>query len=181
MTPTSVAPPAPTRDEALAAIVTATEGAVAGDPAAARVLFTAEGRSTGSVATRLRTRQHRFTVDEPASLGGDDAGANPVEHALAALISCQVVTYRFWAARLGIAVDEIRVEAAGDLDVRGFFGLDDAVRPGFTQIRLDVHLSGPESAERYVELRRTVDAHCPVLDLFTNASPVEIRLHPHQV
>lgn len=169
------------RDAALTAIVTATQGAVDLDPAAATVTFTADGQATGTVATQLRTRGHRLTIDEPATLGGDDTGANPVEHALAALISCQVVTYRFWAAQLQITVDDVRVEAAGDLDVRGFFGLDDGVRPGFGQIRLDVHVTGPESPERYAELHAAVDAHCPVLDLFSRPTPVQVRLHPHQL
>ena len=31
---------------------------------------------------------------------------------------------------------------------------------------------GPETQERYTELRDVVDQHCPVLDLFVNATPV---------
>ena len=50
------------------------------------------------------------------------------------------------------------------------------MRPGFTGIRLDVTPIGPETPERYRELADAVDAHCPVLDLFTNATPVERRL-----
>ena len=111
------------RDERLAAIVTATTGAVGADPTLAAVQFSATGASTGWVATDLATRQHAFVVDEPASLGGDDSAPNPVEYALGALISCQVVTYRFWAARLGIRLDDVQITASGDLDVRGFFGV----------------------------------------------------------
>ena len=120
----------------------------------------------------MNTRQNTFVVDEPASLGGDDSAANPVEYALGALVGCQVVTYRFWAARLGIRLDDVEIDAVGDLDVRGFFGLDDEVRAGFGDIRLDVRLTGPESPERYAELQQAVDAHCPMLDLFTNPTPV---------
>ena len=32
--------------------------------------------------------------------------------------------------------------------------------------------TGPETEERYTELRDVVDQHCPVLDLFVNATPV---------
>ncbi len=56
--------------------------------------------------------------------------------------------------------------------MRGFFGLDDAVRPGFGAVRLRVRLLGPEPAERYAELHRAVEEHCPVLDLFANPTPV---------
>jgi len=165
------------RPERLGAIITATAGAVAGNPDAAAVQFRATGTGSGWVATDIASRQHEYVVDEPASLGGDDSAANPVEYALGALISCQVVTYRFWAARLGIRLDDVRISAVGDLDVRGFFGLDDAVRAGFSEIRLDVELTGPETDERYAELHDAVDAHCPVLDLFTNATPVVTRVN----
>ncbi|HWS58830.1 MAG TPA: OsmC family protein [Actinotalea sp.] len=168
----SAAELAEARDASLLGIIAATGEAVAQDATRAQVRFAATGRSTGAVATDVRSRQHTFVVDEPASLGGDDSSTNPVEYALGAFIGCQVVTYRFWAAHLGIRLDDVRVEAVGDLDVRGFFGLDDAVRAGFTEVRLDVRLSGPESGERYAELQRAVDAHCPVLDLFANATPV---------
>ena len=177
MTTTDTAPATPTaRDDALRGIFDATGTAVSADPGAAQVLFRARGAGEGGVLTRIAVRGHELTVDEPATLGGQDAAANPVEHALAALISCQVVSYRFWAARLGVALDDVQVVVEGDLDVRGFFGLDDAVRPGFTGVRVHVTLAGPESPDRYAELRRTVDAHCPVLDLFGNVTPVETDL-----
>jgi uncharacterized OsmC-like protein len=164
------------RDTLLGGIIQATAGAVAQNPGAAQVVFTSTGTSAGTVATDVRSRQHAWVVDEPASLGGDDSATNPVEYALGAFIGCQVVTYRFWAARLGIRLDDVRIAAEGDLDVRGFFGLADDVRAGFTDIRLAVTLVGPESAERYAELQAAVDAHCPVLDLFANPTPVQTTL-----
>jgi len=156
----------------LNAVIDATAGAVAQDPSQAEVVFRASGRTTGPVGSVVTTRQHTLTIDEPPTLGGEDTAANPVEVALAALISCQVVTYRFWAAKLGITLDDVEIDAEGDLDVRGFFGLDHGVRPGFTGLRLIVRLAGPESAERYQELQAAVDAHCPVLDLFAAETPV---------
>jgi uncharacterized OsmC-like protein len=81
-----------------------------------------------------------------------------------------------WADKLGIAVDGITARAEGDLDVRGFFGFDDAIRAGFGEVRVVVTLSGPDSRERYLELQEAVDAHCPVLDLTRNATPVRTVL-----
>ncbi|HET9655735.1 MAG TPA: OsmC family protein [Kineosporiaceae bacterium] len=159
----------------LTAIIDATAAAVADDASRAGVTFKATGSST-VISTTVRARQHRFLVDEPATLGGEDSAANPVEYALGALASCQAITYRFWAAKLGVTVDEISIEAEGDLDVRGFFGLDDSVRPGFSAIRVTVSLSGPESAQRYQELQEAVERHCPVLDLFANPTPVTAQL-----
>lgn len=46
------------------------------------------------------------------------------------------------------------------------------MRAGFGDVRLTVRLTRPETAERHEELRADVDAHCPVLDLFQNLTPV---------
>lgn len=163
------------RDASLSAIVTATSEALAQDPDKAHALFRATGSGGEGVRTDIRIGKHTVLVDEPPALGGGNAAPNPVEFALAALLSCQVVTYRFWAVQLGIPLDDVRVDVEGDLDVRGFFGFDSAVRPGFGEVRLTVDLSGPASEEDYRRLRETVDAHCPVLDLFRNPTPVEVR------
>ncbi len=157
-------------------LIEASRRAVATDPANARATFVSRGSLVGPTEVSLEAGRHRITVDEPAALGGADAGANPVEHALIALASCQAVTYRFWAAQLGIALDGLEIVAEGDLDVRGFFGFDSSIRPGFTSVRLTVTPVGPEPAERYRELSDAVDAHCPVLDIFSSATPVKRTL-----
>jgi uncharacterized OsmC-like protein len=48
----------------------------------------------------------------------------------------------------------------------------ESVRPGFKEVRLVVNVTGPETPERYRELQEAVDAHCPILDLTRNATPV---------
>jgi uncharacterized OsmC-like protein len=158
----------------LADVIEATKSAIAADVKNGQAVFRSEHDLVGvTEVASLTGSGHHVTVDEPASLGGGNVAANPVEYALVALGSCQAITYRFWAAQLGIALDSVHVEVEGDLDVRGFFGIDDTVRPGFGAVRLRVRLGGPETAERYDELAKAVDAHCPVLDLFSNPVPVE--------
>lgn len=120
----------------------------------------------------VRARQHRFTIDEPAELGGTDVGPNPVEALLAALGACQVITFQVWADKLGLTFDTLEIDLAGDLDLRGFFGLDEDVRPGFKDIDVRVRLHGSEPAERYAELVEVVERHCPVLDNLSNPVPV---------
>lgn len=156
--------------------ITATAEAVERDPANAQALVRTSGRLTGTTEVTLRSGRHTVVVDEPASLAGQDAAPGPVDYAVIALASCQAVTYRFWAEKLGIALDDVEVSVEADLDLRGFFGLDDGVRPGFTGVRVAVTPTGPESAERYQQLADAVDEHCPVLDLFSNATPVERRV-----
>jgi uncharacterized OsmC-like protein len=161
----------------LTAVIEGVNGAVAADPKNAHAVFRASHDLVGVTEVTSQVGSgHRFTVDEPESLGGGNVAPNPVEYALAALGSCQAITYQFWAAHLGIALDAVHVEVEGDLDIRGFFGIDGTVRPGFGSVRLQVQLSGPESSARYEELAEAVDAHCPVLDLFANPVPVQREL-----
>jgi putative redox protein len=119
---------------------------IAANVANGQLTYRVRGTGEGSVASTITAGKHSFRVDEPAALAGDDIAASPVEFALGALISCQIVVYRLYAQALGIRVDEIDVKAEGDLDAR------------------------------YQELRAAVDAHCPVLDLFANATPVTVSV-----
>ncbi|HET8588352.1 MAG TPA: OsmC family protein [Nakamurella sp.] len=163
-------------DTPLTRIVDATAEALTAEPARAVVVFDAAATGHDAVASTIALGEYRVEVDEPPSLGGADTAPNPVQYYLASLLSCQIVTYRFWADRLGLRIDRITATAEGDLDVRGFFGLDDAVRAGFTEVRVNVDIAGPDDAERYRELHRAVDEHCPVLDLTANPTPVVTTL-----
>jgi len=156
----------------LGSLIADTRKSVADDSANAQAVFTAEGTLVGVTEVDIRTGAHSFKVDEPPALGGADVAANPVQYALASLGSCQAITYQFWAEQLGIGFDTLSVRVEGDLDIRGFFGFDDSVRPGFSAVRVEVTVTGPESPERYQELAAAVDRHCPVLDLFANPVPV---------
>lgn len=160
----------------LATIIAATADAVTADAANAQVVFRASATAHDAVASTVTLGEYRVKVDEPPALGGENSAPNPVEYYLASLLSCQVVTWRFWAEKLGIAVDDIRAHAEGDLDVRGFFGLEDTVRAGFREVRVVVTVTGPETPARYRELQAAVDAHCPVLDLTRNSTPVRTLL-----
>ena len=115
----------------LSSLIADTRKAVSDDPANAQALFTAQGTLVGVTEVDIRTGAHSFKVDEPPALGGADVAANPVQYALASLGSCQAIIYQFWAEQLGIGFDTLSVRVEGDLDIRGFFGFDDSVRPVF--------------------------------------------------
>ena len=51
--------------------------------------FRTESNQIEGLRSETRIRQFSITVDEPVSLGGTDAGPNPVELVIAALASCQ--------------------------------------------------------------------------------------------
>lgn len=138
--------------------------------------LSASAVAQGSVGSKISTSGFTFDVDEPEGLGGQNTAANPLELYLSALLSCQIATFRFWSEHLGIKVGEISAKADGDIDVKGFFGLDPNVPAGYKKIKVHVTVSGPETEARYKELQAAVDAHCPVFNTTVSATPIETTL-----
>ena len=154
-----------------------TQAALRDQPEAAAISFEAESRLVEGFRSTVQTRQFSFNADEPEALGGEDTAPNPVEYLLAALSTCQEITYRLYADALGIPVDGISVKLKGDLDLRGFLDVDDAVRPGYLGINGTVTLDSPASDEDLARLKAAVDQHCPVLDSLRNPTPVELTIN----
>lgn len=162
--------------EDLKSIIAATQSNFTENPEAAAVTFFSSSNLVDGLCSEAKMRDHKITVDEPDSMGGTDKGPNPVELILAALGTCQEITYRAYATALGIPLESVSVEMEGDIDLRGFFAVADDVRPGYSKIRGTVHLTSPASDEEIKKLRDMVNAHCPVLDILANPIPVELEL-----
>ena len=163
------APPPPTIRDA----VEATRQRVGDDPSRAVVHLRTEGRMGAGTRVDLKAGSFEFAADEPVSVGGTGTAANPVQLALAALGSCQAITYRYWAEQLGLRLDGVTVQVEADFDVGAFFGFPGAGTPAPSGVRCSVVIEGPEPSDRYDELIAVVDEHCPLLDLFTRSIPVE--------
>lgn len=119
-------------------------------------------------------RSHTFTIDEPAELGGNDNGANPVEMILASLAACRAITYQFHAGRLGVPIKGMSISLSGNLDLRGFLGMDPSIRPGFAGITGECTLICDASAHQIEALHEAVNQFCPVADIVKNGVPVAI-------
>ena len=83
-----------------------------------------------------RGQAFEFINGEPPVLLGDNEGANPVEFLLHALAGCVTTTFVLHAMARGIAIRELSTVLEGDIDLQGLLGLDDAVSPGYEQIRI---------------------------------------------
>ena len=145
-------------------------------PDDAEAVFAADSTLRDGLRCDVTVRGHALIVDEPPQLGGGDAGPNPVELLLAALGTCQEITYKAYATALGIDVRSVTVKLEGDIDLRGFLGINDAVRPGFHQIRGTVDIDSDASAEDLAKLKQVVDTHCPVLDMLSTPVPIALEL-----
>jgi putative redox protein len=137
----------------------------------AKATFRTKTRLEQGLTTTAKIRHFDLTIDEPAELGGADAGPNPVEVLLAAFGTCQEIVFAVYAAALGIEIDRLEIDVDGDLDPRGFFGVAD-VPAGLSQLRFRVRIESTAPAERIAELVRLAELHCPVLDVIRRPVPI---------
>ena len=157
-------------------LFTATQISLREAPEQALATFEVSSCQTAGLHSEVSVRQFTLDVDEPPELGGTDRAPNPVEYVLAALATCQEITYRLYADAIGIPLDGVSVKLTGTLDLRGFFAADDSVRPGYRDIAATVTLDSPAEAAELRRLKAAVDRYCPVLDVLRHVTPVSIGL-----
>lgn len=165
-----------------------TVGAVQGDPSIAQFRFRATTRwqGGGHVTTEIQgfhgagaedtSREAPFILvgDEPPVLLGANHGPNAVEVVLHALTSCLAVGFVYNAAARGITVRSLDFDVEGELDLHGFLGLSDDVRPGYQQVRVTYRVDADAPDDVVEELCRYVQRTSPVLDILRN--PVEVSV-----
>jgi len=161
-----------------------TAAAIQADPAQAMTRWNVTTRWAGGTRSDTRVTGYEiggkrvakdFTirVDEPAELCGTNQFANPQEHLLAALNACMTVGYAAVCAMEGITLRELSIETSGDIDLRGFLGLDDAIKPGYEELEYTVHIKADATP---AQIERVHDIVCRTSpNRFNLAQPVRLR------
>ena len=113
-----------------------------------------------------------FECDEPQVLLGTDKGANPGEVLLYGLLACMTTAMVLLAAAKGIEVGRVSSKIEGDVDLRGFLGLDPEVPKEFTQLRVMFHIEGVTEDEKttLLELARM----SPIYNSLVN--PIDVHV-----
>lgn len=164
--------------------------AVENDANLARFQFRAhtEWKGGGRSETRIQEFAHAGEIDdsrekpfvlegdEPPVLLGGNTAPNAVETVLHALASCLSVGFIYNAAAKGIEVEALDFDLEGDLDLRGFLGLDESVRPGYSDVRVTYRVQADASREELEELCAYTQATSPVVDLLRNPVNVEVSM-----
>lgn len=104
---------------------------------------------------------------------GKDQAPNAGEYLLHALAACLTGAIVYHAAARGIALDGLESTVEGDLDVRGFLGLNDEVRPGYESIRVTFRATGDFDDQQLAELA-ALTRYSPVRDVVANPVPLAI-------
>jgi uncharacterized OsmC-like protein len=141
--------------------------AIEADASKALVAFDVTTRWTGQTRSETTvagytlggeriTRSHKIVADEPTELLGADSAPNPQELLMAAFNACITVGYVAGASLKGIRLDTLEIRTSGQLDLRGFLGLSDAVPPGYEAVAYEVTIKGDGTPEQFEEIHQTV-------------------------
>ena len=121
-------------------------------------------------------RPFTIRIDEPHELTGSNQHANPQEHLLSAMNACMMVGYAAVAGLMGITLSKLEVTTEGEIDLRGFLGLDESVLKGYPRLTQTVRIAGDGTPEQFTQLHETVKATSPNYDNITRAIQADSRL-----
>jgi uncharacterized OsmC-like protein len=117
-------------------------------------------------------RRFSIKVDEPFELLGENTAPNPQEMLMTALNACMLVGYVAGAAVRGITLESLEIETRGELDLRGFLGIDPAVKPGYDALKYTVRIKGDGTPEQFREIHDVVRRTSP--NYFNVANPIRL-------
>ncbi len=118
-------------------------------------------------------RRFSIDIDEPCEIGGTNRFANPQEHLLASLNACVMVGYVAQCAVRGITLESLKIETDGEIDLRGFLGIDPAVPPGYESLSYTVRIKGSGTKEQFAEIHQAVMATSP--NFYNVSRPVALK------
>lgn len=127
----------------------------------------------GGKQEQVHKQPFELHADEPPILAGGDEAPNPVEHLLHALASCVTTSLVAHAAVKGIHIEELESHVEGDIDLRGFLGLDATVPKGYTNIRMRYTVKPDD--ENLSKLKKLAE-FSPVYNTLTHGTKVDIHM-----
>ena len=113
-------------------------------------------------------RDFEFTIDEPTQLLGVNCAPNPAEYLIGGMAGCMAVTFMAGATAMGIEIDSLKLEIDGELNLKGFLGLDDEVNPGFPEFKYIFYVKGNGTQDQYNKLMERVQNHSPNFNTIKN-------------
>ena len=123
--------------------------------------------------TETEIRKFKVDIDEPLELKGTNTASNPVEMLLAALGGCVAVTYRAYARKFRIEIENLVVNLEGDMVHGGWTDEKGRERSGFKQIRYEVQIKTKSPKEKLNQLHKLVEKKCSISDVLIN--PLEVK------
>ncbi len=143
-------------------------------PSLGKASVRANVKLVSTFACESRRSERVTRVDLPLEEGGADSAPTPGDLMRASLGSCMAMSYRSWAARLGVDVRSVEVDVTCEFDARGQLGVADDVAIGWERLIFEVRIV---SAHPAADVRRVVEVADRLSPMLANLSPDIARAH----
>jgi uncharacterized OsmC-like protein len=118
-----------------------------------------------------RNTEYRIQHDFPDQLSGEGRGPTVCESCMGSLAACLTQTIVAHATSRGIQIDSIDIDVEGDVDLRGFTGISNDVRPGAQQFRVNMNIKSNNAPKEQInELYEIGKRFSPAFDTLTNGT-----------
>ena len=143
------------------------------------MIKTVNAQSTWMGAMRVegQTKNHTLIIDQPERMGGEDAGANPLEYLLVALGSCLGTVAAIIAKQEGIELEGFSIEIEGDYDLDFLMGKTQDGDGGFLEIRQKVFIEADLDDEEKSAFFEKVHSRCPVTGSLLKQTRITTEVH----
>lgn len=132
------------------------------------VTYRAKAECPTHARTEIPVRDLQVVIDEPTERGGTNLGPTPTEAAMTALIACTNVIGHKNAAKLGVDLGSISIDANCKFDRRGVL-LEEEIDVPFPEVTLTVHCDTPASQEDLTRVGVETSKYCAIAKLFESS------------
>jgi len=115
-----------------------------------------------------KAREFVLLGDESVELSGTDTAPGAVEELMYAVATCVIAATNANAALMGVKLTRIDVDMESDLDLHGLFALDPKVRPGLTEVRMEITIAGDADEATLKKLAMLGYQYSPVSETTRN-------------
>lgn len=116
---------------------------------------------------------HKFFIDQPKQMGGQNLGPNPMEIFLSSIPACLCAVGRIISNQKRLGVRSISVKVEGDLDKNFLMGMTEEGRAGFTEIRVFVDVDADMTDTEKEAYLHEIERRCPIADNIENTTSIK--------
>jgi uncharacterized OsmC-like protein len=132
------------------------------------VTYRLQGDCPTHTRTEVRVRDVKAVSDEPLERGGTNQGPTPTETVFVALLACTNVVLNRIAAKQGVPIENLSLEAEVQFGRRGVL-LEEEIAVPFPEAKLAIRFESPASDAEIAALREALARYCPLSKLLRQA------------
>lgn len=123
------------------------------------------------------TRNHHFTLGQPASFDTEDAAPSAIEYLISALAGCLVVGFQWRVSQKNIKIYNLEITLSAEVNnILVFLGVDENGHPGVEKITGQLYVDADGEKEFLQELWHETLRRSPIANTLFNKTELQIEM-----